>query len=256
MEFKLKYLNLFKAFNGWIESRIKPRLHNKRSYYINKTLEKFKNAYDPDEKTLIDFKSKLELEADRVYTFTDRAIIRSQLQRAGIAFLVTLAAGEATVLVGGLATGAAFTILPFIAPFVGASVAWFVTVATIPIVYNQRVKGGFDAVYVIFEKSYQAELQQKLEKNNVNQLSIHDQSLSQPVSENELVKIQKVLDEIQQSLKVLTDEKNTANENKPVKSEVMTNVAAKISDISFLNKKTNSIEMETTIDDKHYCKTI
>ena len=205
----LKYLNIFKGINRLVERVFKPYLHNKREYYIEQQVKRFNEIHHPPANVLTQFKKKLNTEANRIYTMSDRSILRAQIERAGIAFNVTLVAGEATVAIIAAATGTAFTLVPFITPIPPAIVAWGISLVTIPLFYNQRVKGGLDSVYSAFEKEYLEEKQSPIK-------SSQQLILSQTLTPNSARKLQTTLDEIKEHLasKSIQDQAPTlANES-------------------------------------------
>lgn len=87
-----------------------------------------------------ELESKLNTEATRVYDFIDRSILRERIRRAKYTFwAVTLA----TLLVVGIIFAVTkSSALVFISPFTNGIISWITSIATIPVSYNQRVKGA------------------------------------------------------------------------------------------------------------------
>ncbi len=130
----------------------KTELHKKRQHYINQAIDKY-TKLNPDPADLLSFKDKLETEADRVYAIVDRSILRERIKRGTKVLLFTIIA---SILVVGLLAGFyGGSIVSFVSPIAMTLVAWATSVLTIPVSYNQRVKGAMDTVYNAFAKAYQ-----------------------------------------------------------------------------------------------------
>lgn len=139
---------------GFIDKKIaqflKRVMHKKRSKIIAKTLADYQREHDADENTLAALNEKLELEATRIIAIVDESIIEERIKRARYTFWVTAIVGTAVV-VAVAAFPITTSIAPFFAPLIAAGVAWAVSIATIPISYNKRVKGAMDSAVLMFE---------------------------------------------------------------------------------------------------------
>lgn len=139
---------MFKRFDLWLENKLKKNLDKKRDKIINKTVEHFKKIH-PDLNSA-DFIKLANSEADRIYAFIDKSILRERIQRAKVTFWITAIIGIILALIiNGLSLGAA---LPATLAIIPAFVAWAGNIITIPISYNQRIKGGMDSVLNNYEK--------------------------------------------------------------------------------------------------------
>jgi hypothetical protein len=138
--------------DSWIERLFKTALHKRREPIINRALKNYEYEHPAASTDLL--KIKMGDETDRIYAIIDRSILRERLVRARYTFWVTAITGTGVVL-----AGSAFGVVslsssfPFITPSVLAFVAWAVSVGTLPIAYNQRVKGAMDAVIIAHDKS-------------------------------------------------------------------------------------------------------
>lgn len=147
-----------------IENVFKHFLHKKRYAIVDKAFKKFIKDHPLSEADATALRAKLEDEADRIVSFIDRSVLRERIQRAKYTFVITLVAS--TVVVAAVGGFADLTVVPFIAPVAAACVAWLIAVATIPIAYNQRIKGGMDSSILVFEKSLN-----EREHSNANKLT-------------------------------------------------------------------------------------
>lgn len=136
------------------EDLIKAVLHRKREQYIQKTITQF--HMDDPLLPLGNLEEKLNIEADRVYAIVDRSILRERIQRSKYVFLGTII--FSTIIVGALGGFTSGSALPFIAPLCMAFVNYVLSMATVGIGYNQRVKGGMDTVVIVHKKSIQENL--------------------------------------------------------------------------------------------------
>lgn len=166
-------------------------LHKRKKHYIHKAIEVFIKSHPyADLHTINKLKEQLENEADRVYKMIDKSVLQAGIKRAKFTFWLTLILS--LVLIGTLSILTyGFTLALFV-PAITASIAWLVTLATIPVSYNERIKGGLDTVLFSFEKEFnnQSDVLHHLEQTeeNIQHLSLKLASLvkkfSQGASEN------------------------------------------------------------------------
>ena len=143
---------MFKFFDKHIEQILWNRLHKQKESIINKTINKFKEEHP--EADVDNLRIKLNKEAKRVYRFTDRSILRDRVQRARWTFWASC-----FITIVLVATSSGFNLdnlFSFLAPLITALTAWIVSVGTISISYNQRVKGAMDTVIDQYEESINA----------------------------------------------------------------------------------------------------
>lgn len=139
---------MLKFIDNAIENILKKSLHKKREKIIQKTIQLFKkNHPNVDPK---DFIKKVQDEADRIYAIVDRSILRERIQRAKYAFWITAILG--IIIAGVLGAFSSGATLPLTAPIIAAFIPWLISVGTIPVSYNQRVKGAMDSVMMSYEK--------------------------------------------------------------------------------------------------------
>ncbi|MDX1901508.1 MAG: hypothetical protein SFW66_05830 [Gammaproteobacteria bacterium] len=141
---------MFRFIDHWIEKILTNRLHKNRDRLINTSLESFKktnpNIYTPELVEMINH------EVDRTFAVADRTIVRGKIKSAKYTFWITLITGIVLVAaISGFTFGAA---LPFISPVITALIAYILSLATIPISYNQEVRGHIDSIILDYEKSH------------------------------------------------------------------------------------------------------
>lgn len=158
-----------------IEELFKKKLHKKQDYYINKAIESFIKDYrkrkhqDPDPATVEDLRKKLKAESIRVYAIVDNSILRERIQRAKWTFFITAIAGGGVVIVVGICTGG--IVLPaIVVTFFGASTAYIATLVTIPISYNQRIRGAMNSTVATFIENMDNPPQLNEKENEINEI--------------------------------------------------------------------------------------
>jgi len=153
---------MFWFVDTWIEQTIKQGLHNQRDQIINRTIAAFEKLHKNLPTT--ELKKKLENEAVRIYAIVDRSILRDRVKRAKYTFWAVAIAGIILVAMLGVFYNETLDAFRFATPLVMAGVSWVVSLATIPISYNQRVKGAMDSVVLVHENSLplQTEMQDVL----------------------------------------------------------------------------------------------
>ncbi len=185
----------------WIEDILKNYLHKKRDQHIDKALNDFIEKYHPDPQIINTLKKKLEVEADRLFPLADQSILHERIQRAKYTFWVTAIASSITAAIILFLTHGSAII--FVMPICAATVAWAVTIVTIPIGYDARMAGGMDSTVSQFEKT--------LFSKNIAIENLHDME--------ELKNIIKTLNEkieiLSNQVNELTSVVNNPIQNKP-----------------------------------------
>jgi hypothetical protein len=160
-------------FDKAIENIFKKYLHKKRDHHIKKALKNFIKNHNSDPKDIDELKKLLETEALRLYPMVDKSILRERIKRARTVFIITAILSMILAIVISLLTNG--TALIFITPLFAALFAWIATLATIPIGYDQRIKGGMDSVIAVFEEKLMKEKNLNIEKDAKNIQNEHMQ---------------------------------------------------------------------------------
>jgi Skp family chaperone for outer membrane proteins len=191
-------------FDTTIENIFKKYLHKKRDYYINKALNKFIKKHNPDPKVINELKILLETEALRLYPMADKSILRERIKRARVVFIITAILSIILAIILIVLTKG--TALILITPLFSALFAWIATLATIPIGYDQRIKGGMDSVIAVFEEKL-------MKENNLN--------VENEVKNFQNEKMQQEIDELKNLVKTL----HNKNEHMQQEIEIFKNIA-------------------------------
>ena len=147
-----------------IESALRRKLYKQREKIIAQSIDCFIKEHHPDPTLVAELRRRLEEEADRVYAIVDRSVLRAWLKRAKYTFwIMTITTSIVAAVLAVVTHGAAVVI---IAPILSAFVTWVVTVGTVPITYNERVKGGMDAVSHCISKKHSL---QRMQSFNLKQ---------------------------------------------------------------------------------------
>lgn len=162
--------NAFNFIDKWIERKLKEHLHKKRKYYVYKSLVGFINRNPGHDYSEI--RKKLETEAARIYPMVDRSILRERVKRAKYIFWATLAAS--LLVVGAVVAASGGTALALVAPVCASIVTWAASIATIPVSYNQRVKGAMDCVVIPYEECLKQNQKTKENKVNCEELFLYE----------------------------------------------------------------------------------
>jgi hypothetical protein len=141
-------MSMIGYFDKKIRSLLKRHLGKRCDIVLSKTLNDYIANNHLDERAAAAFKKVLNLEMNRVIEIADSSILNATIQRARYTFWVTAIVGTAIAI--ALTPVVALSVTLF-APIFAAFVVWGVSLATIPINYNQRVQGAMDSGIVIFE---------------------------------------------------------------------------------------------------------
>jgi hypothetical protein len=146
---------MFKWLENWVEEYYRKELHARRDEFFQKAYDKFKTTYsDKTDGEYIEYADALDFEAERLYPLADSSMLHAKVLRAkyffwGIGIPTTLI----TILIT-LASPGHFW-LAIAVPPIGALATWALSLKTIPVEYNQRIKGGANSVlatYIYKEK--------------------------------------------------------------------------------------------------------
>lgn len=163
---------MLRFIDRWIEKVLLKRLHKNRDKLITKHLDDLRKS-NPSllEPELIEI---INHEIDRTFAVADRTIIRGKIKTAKYTFWITAVTGCFIVgAISGFTFGAA---LPFLAPLITAFIAYTLTLATIPISYNQEVRGHIDSTILDYEKSHSSRSQSANTQRIIQILEEHKDS--------------------------------------------------------------------------------
>lgn len=127
---------------------LKNHLHRRRKAIINNALSRFKTHYpDACVEDILELKGRFKFEAIRIYKVVDQAILEANLKRARYIFWFMAVFSTLWGIYGGFSGE---IISSYFSPLVMASLAWFVSWATIPILYNGRITGAMNSITAVF----------------------------------------------------------------------------------------------------------
>lgn len=149
-----------------IENILKKNLHKKKTKYLNRAIKNFSAEHpEVDSAQLDNLREMLIKEMDRSSYIADKSILRAGIKRAKLVFLATFIV--TAIIIGVIAAvthGAGIAFLPLLTPVV----AWVVTIATIPLLYNERIVGSMDSVLHNFELSLLTEQNKNININSLD----------------------------------------------------------------------------------------
>lgn len=168
----------------FLEDAIKNRLHRDREDIIEGAIKKYKLKYpDVDEAAL---RTKMAYEAIRITPIADRSILHERVLRSRYTFWISTLASVVTIgALGGFTSG---SYLPFIAPVVNGVVTYGLSMATVGIAYNQRIKGAMDCVIAIHEYNQVTKSPPQQSTGHVTQALGGDLTIQLPISGEEIDK--------------------------------------------------------------------
>lgn len=132
-----------------IKQMMKRHLHEQKDQFIQKELRRFRKNYPQTTgNQIIDLRADLETEARRLYPVVDSSVLHANLRRSRYIFWFIALFGSLCIgIPHGLLSENPFS---FFSPLIMALLTWIISCATIPILYNQRVKGGFHSVTTVY----------------------------------------------------------------------------------------------------------
>lgn len=142
---------MLKIIDHWIENRLRNYLAKQQDKMVRKAVDSFIQKNHPDTATLNFLKANIENAIKRNNLTADRNILKERVKRAKYTFWIS--ALSSAFIVGILGFFSSGTLLPIILPLLTAVIAWGITLATIPLAYNQSIKSAIDIEIFDFEKN-------------------------------------------------------------------------------------------------------
>lgn len=161
----LVFILTLSFFDRFVELMLKWYLHHKRDKYVEKTLLRC-SIYLSNQEDSKNMRATVERETRRIYSIVDRSILRDRVIRGKYTFFGT--AIIAALVFTCLNQFAAITPFASVLPLTMALVAWVISIVTIPISYNQRVKGAMDSVVGEYEYAARMSSQPTLTAQSTN----------------------------------------------------------------------------------------
>ncbi len=138
----------FSFLDRIIKNKIKQYVHSKRDAHVKKAREKFQQRY-PKYQAIQSFEKELYAEVVRVYPMIDKSILLERIKRArweSIAFGLVMAIYFGTEDILRNKKESEQLLHPVVTMIISTALKWVISIATIPLAYELRVKGAMKSI--------------------------------------------------------------------------------------------------------------